>query len=182
MFALLGARPAPRTRKSGWAGPVVFLVILAVLIANTSHKTGGAPARSPASAARMGEPAGAAAAIAFTKSAARAGCPYAWGGTGPCSAGYDCSGLLMEAYAQAGVTIPRTTQGMWAGLPHVPMSDLKPGDLILYTGALQPGESPPGHVVMYIGGGYIVQAYGTGYPVAVSKGIPPGAWGAVSPD
>ena len=105
-----------------------------------------------------------------------------WGGTGPCGAGYDCSGLLMAAWSHAGVSIPRTTQGMWAGLRHVPMNALKPGDLILYTGYLNPGESPPGHVVMYLGGGKIIQAYATGYPVAISDSIPPGAWGAVRPD
>ena len=36
---------------------------------------------------------------------ARLGLPYCWGGTGPSC--YDCSGLAMEAYASAGVTIPR---------------------------------------------------------------------------
>ena len=155
---------------------------LAVLVIYASHGKIHTPhiAAGRAPAAMSGARAAQAAdAIDWTK--AQVGCPYVWGGTGPCGAGYDCSGLLMEAYAHAGITIPRTTQAMWADLPHVPMDHLQPGDLLLYTGYLAPGESPPGHVVMYLGGGRIIQAYATGYPVAISDGIPPGAWGAVRP-
>ena len=37
------------------------------------------------------------------------GCPYVWGGTGPCSDGFDCAGLVQAAWAAAGVDIPRDT-------------------------------------------------------------------------
>jgi cell wall-associated NlpC family hydrolase len=89
-------------------------------------------------------------AIAFAY--AQIGKPYQWGATGPGS--YDCSGLVQAAWAAAGVSIPRTTYDDWASLPHVPLSDLQPGDLILYEGE--------GHVAIYVGGGYIVDAPTTG--------------------
>jgi cell wall-associated NlpC family hydrolase len=59
------------------------------------------------------------------------------------------------------VTIPRTSEEQWANLPHV--SRPAPGDLIFYTGS--PIDPPPGHVVMYIGHGEVIQAYATGTPV-----------------
>ena len=92
-------------------------------------------------------------AVAFAY--AQIGKPYAWGATGPGS--YDCSGLVMAAWASAGVTIPRDTYGQWAGLPHVPESQIQPGDLILYDSE--------GHVAMYVGGGSIIDAPHSGASV-----------------
>jgi cell wall-associated NlpC family hydrolase len=85
------------------------------------------------------------------------GCPYSYGSTGPCSVGFDCSGLVMEAWAAAGITIPRDTYGQWAALPHVSTSDLQPGDLLYYNGI--------GHVAMYVGGGMIIDAPTEGEPL-----------------
>jgi peptidoglycan DL-endopeptidase CwlO len=89
-------------------------------------------------------------AVAFAY--AQLGKPYQWGATGPDS--YDCSGLVMAAWASAGVTIPRDTYEQWAGLPHIPVSQMQPGDLIIYDGE--------GHVAMYVGDGYIIDAPHTG--------------------
>lgn len=94
-------------------------------------------------------------AVAFVY--AQLGCPYVYGGTGPCSDGFDCSGLVQAAWAAAGVSIPRTTWEDWDALPHVPTSDLQPGDLLLYNGE--------GHVAMYVGGGDIIDAPQTGMDV-----------------
>jgi len=99
--------------------------------------------------------AGKAVAYAF----AQIGKPYVWGATGPDS--FDCSGLMEAAWSAAGVSIPRTTYEEWASLPHIPMSDLQPGDMILYN-----GES---HVAMYVGNGMIIDAPHTG---AVVEEIP----------
>jgi peptidoglycan DL-endopeptidase CwlO len=85
------------------------------------------------------------------------GCPYVYGGTGPCHSGFDCSGLVQAAWAAAGVAIPRDTYEDWAQLPHVSLSSIEPGDLILYNGE--------GHVAMYVGGGYIIDAPQTGLDV-----------------
>jgi cell wall-associated NlpC family hydrolase len=92
-------------------------------------------------------------AVAFVY--AQLGKPYVWGATGPGS--YDCSGLVQAAWAAAGVTIPRTTYEMWAALPHIATSAIQPGDLLFYDGI--------GHVSMYVGGGYIIDAPRTGLNV-----------------
>ena len=78
------------------------------------------------------------------------GCPYSYGSTGPCAVGFDCSGLVMSAWASAGVTIPRDTYEQWAALPHISESDIQPGDLLYYNGI--------GHVAMYVGNGMIIDA------------------------
>jgi cell wall-associated NlpC family hydrolase len=85
------------------------------------------------------------------------GCMYSYGSTGPCSVGFDCSGLVMSAWAAAGISIPRDTYEQWAALPHVAESDLQPGDLLFYNGI--------GHVAMYVGGGMIIDAPTQGEPV-----------------
>jgi cell wall-associated NlpC family hydrolase len=110
---------------------------------------------------------------------AQIGKPYVWGATGPDS--YDCSGLMFASWGAAGVSLPRTTYDEWADLPHIPMSDLQPGDLILYN-----GES---HVAMYVGtvGGtaYIIDAPHSGADVEripeATSWYADGADGAVRP-
>jgi peptidoglycan DL-endopeptidase CwlO len=94
-------------------------------------------------------------AVAFVY--AQLGCPYVYGATGPCSSGFDCSGLAQAAWASAGVAIPRDSYEQWAGLPHVALSDVEPGDLLIYDGE--------GHVAMYVGNGYIIDAPQTGMDV-----------------
>lgn len=85
------------------------------------------------------------------------GCPYVYGGTGPCSAGFDCSGLVQAAWAAAGISIPRDTYEQWSALPHVSASSIQPGDLLFYDGI--------GHVAIYVGDGYIIDAPSSPYSV-----------------
>jgi peptidoglycan DL-endopeptidase CwlO len=92
-------------------------------------------------------------AVAFAY--AQLGKPYVYGATGPSS--YDCSGLVQAAWAAAGVSIPRTTFEDWDSLPHIPVSQMVPGDLIIYDGE--------GHVAIYVGNGYIIDAPHTGADV-----------------
>jgi peptidoglycan DL-endopeptidase CwlO len=94
-------------------------------------------------------------AVAFAY--AQLGCPYVYGGTGPCHLGFDCSGLMQAAWAAAGVAIPRDTYEDWAALPHVPLADIEPGDILIYNGE--------GHAAMYVGDGYIIDAPQTGMDV-----------------
>ena len=92
-------------------------------------------------------------AVAFAY--AQLGKPYVYGATGPDS--YDCSGLVQAAWAAAGVSIPRTTFEQWDSLPHIPVSQMVPGDLVIYDGE--------GHVAIYVGNGYIIDAPHTGADV-----------------
>ncbi len=112
----------------------------------------------------------AAAATAISFARAQLGKPYVYGATGPDS--FDCSGLMQAA----GVAIPRTSEQQWASLPHVTAP--QPGDLVFYTGS--PIDPPPGHVTMYLGGGQMIEAYGTGYPIRITA-LRSGIWGYARP-
>jgi peptidoglycan DL-endopeptidase CwlO len=94
---------------------------------------------------------------------AQVGCPYVYGGTGPCTDGFDCSGLTMQAWASAGVSIPRTSYEQESELPQV---DLAAGDVTKY---LQPGDIlgfiGNGHVGIYVGDGKLIDAPQTGEDV-----------------
>ena len=109
-----------------------------------------------------GLPAGkvAAAAIAFAK--AQLGKPYQWGAAGPDA--YDCSGLVYAAYAVAGIRLGRTTYQWRQDGPVVPLSQIQPGDLLFSAGS-DGTRGNPGHVVMYLGGGQVIQAPQTGQDV-----------------
>ncbi|WP_190123195.1 C40 family peptidase [Streptomyces inusitatus] len=101
------------------------------------------------------------------------GKPYVWGAEGPWS--YDCSGLTSQAWAAAGLRIPRTSQEQWARLTRVPLSELRPGDLVVYF----PGAT---HVAIYLGDGTVVQAPRPGAVVKVSPVAANPVLGAVRPD
>lgn len=90
------------------------------------------------------------------------GVPYVWGGATP-GVGFDCSGLTMWAWGQAGVGLPHSAAAQYEDTEHVPLADMEPGDLIFYDegGVI-------GHVTMYIGGGQMVQAPETGEDVQVT--------------
>jgi cell wall-associated NlpC family hydrolase len=100
----------------------------------------------------------AAAAVAVQAAESRVGDPYVWGAAGPGE--FDCSGLVMWAYAQAGVYLPHYSGSQYDDTVQIPMSDLEPGDLVFPA---DPGE----HVAMYIGNGEIVQAPYTGADVQI---------------
>jgi cell wall-associated NlpC family hydrolase len=94
------------------------------------------------------------------------GVPYVWGGASP--SGFDCSGLVVWAYAQAGRPgLPHYTGALWAmGVP-VSYSQLAPGDLVFFYGG--------SHMGIYIGGGQFVHAPHTGDVVKISD-MSPGSY------
>ncbi|MET9968683.1 C40 family peptidase [Streptomyces sp. NPDC006356] len=100
------------------------------------------------------------------------GKPYKWGAEGPKS--YDCSGLTSEAWAHAGTPIPRTSQEQWARLDRIPLTELRPGDLVIYF----PDAT---HVALYVGRGKVIQAPRTGEKIKVSPIASNPVLGAVRP-
>jgi len=111
------------------------------------------------------------------------GVPYVFGGE-ETGVGFDCSGLVQWAWAQAGVSIGRTTETEWPSLTHVPLNALQPGDLLFYYNL--DGDNQVDHVVMYTGSGpygtdTVIQAPFTGSTVSYSPIFTAGLIGAARP-
>lgn len=96
-------------------------------------------------------------ALSFCKS--KLGTPYLWGGTGP---RYDCSGLMMKAYASVGISIPRTSKQQSTFGKSVSKSNLQIGDLVFFG-------SPVHHVGMYCGNNQYIHAPKTSDVVKISS-------------
>lgn len=101
------------------------------------------------------------------------GKPYVWGAEGPDS--YDCSGLTSQAWLDAGVAIPRTSQEQWRLLHRVPVEDMRPGDLIIYN-------ADATHVSLYLGDGEMIHAPRPGRSVTVAPAASMEILGVVRPD
>ncbi|MFF8651141.1 NlpC/P60 family protein [Streptomyces griseoluteus] len=110
-------------------------------------------------------------AVAFAT--AQLGKPYVWGAEGPDS--FDCSGLTSQAWADAGTPIPRTSQEQWRQLSHVDVTEMRPGDLIIYF-------ADATHVGMYVGDGKIIHAPRPGRTVTVAGAGTMPILGVVRPD
>ena len=110
-------------------------------------------------------------AVAFARR--ELGKPYVWGAEGPGS--YDCSGLTSQAWLKAGVPIPRTSQEQWRLLPRVPVTRMRPGDLIIYN-------ADASHVALYIGDGRMIHAPRPGRHVTVAPAGSMEILGVVRPD
>jgi peptidoglycan DL-endopeptidase CwlO len=106
-------------------------------------------------------------AIAYAR--AQLGKPYVYAAAGPDS--FDCSGLVMAAFASAGYQLPHYSGAQYASLPHIPISAAQPGDLLFW------GDAASEHVAIYVGDGRILEAGGTGNDVHIGPiwGQPMGA-------
>lgn len=85
------------------------------------------------------------------------GKPYKWAAAGLSS--FDCSGLTMDALAQAGITVPHNANTQWQQTKARPVTEnrLAPGDLVFFAGA-DGTRTAPGHVGIYVGDGQIIDA------------------------
>ncbi|HEX5494295.1 MAG TPA: NlpC/P60 family protein [Mycobacteriales bacterium] len=116
---------------------------------------GGSAGTAPVAAAPASGRAGVAVAAAMSK----LGSPYVWAAAGPDT--FDCSGLVLWAWAQAGVTLPHYTGDQYNMGTHVSRSQLQPGDLVFFYPDIS-------HVGMYIGGGNVIHAPQPGDVVKIS--------------
>ncbi len=97
-------------------------------------------------------------AIAVQAALTRVGDRLLWGGAGP--GAFDCSGLVMWAFQQAGIALPHSSQALAHGGQPVSLSDLQPGDVLTFY-------SDASHAGLYIGDGLMVHASTYGVPVRV---------------
>jgi peptidoglycan DL-endopeptidase CwlO len=88
----------------------------------------------------------------------KVGDPYVWGAAGPGQ--FDCSGLVVWAFAQEGIALPHYTGDLWNSGVHVARDDLEPGDLVFFFADIS-------HVGIYIGNGLMVDAPDFGETVRV---------------
>ena len=85
------------------------------------------------------------------------GIPYVSGGSTP--AGFDCSGFTQYVFRQYGISIPRTSGGQGGAGSQVSRGDLKPGDLVIFSG----------HVGIYVGNGSFIHSPSTGKSIQISS-------------
>jgi cell wall-associated NlpC family hydrolase len=122
---------------------------------------------------------------------AQLGTPYVWGGgdaTGPTrgvptptgrtpsGVGFDCSGLMVHAFAGIDIAVPHQTKAIWNrfGPPITDRAALMPGDMILLSNTGRPGARHPGgihHVGLYLGHGQVLHAPQTGSTVSIVDNI-----------
>jgi cell wall-associated NlpC family hydrolase len=89
------------------------------------------------------------------------GTPYRYGGSSP-TEGFDCSGLVHYVHARNGLYVPRSTRDQFRGSTAVPLSAIRPGDLLFF----RINGDKPGHVGIYIGRGSFIHAPSSGKAVS----------------
>jgi len=126
----------------------------------------------------------------INRALSRLGARYSWGGgnyNGPTvgvrdggvadsygdyySVGFDCSGLMMYAFAAAGIYLPHFSGYQYTSGTQVPLSRMQPGDMIFY------GDGGSEHVALYMGNGKMIEAPESGEVVKVS----PVRYGGIAP-
>ena len=113
------------------------------------------PSTGPAEAGQA--PASANSVVGFAY--AQVGKPYGSGMTGPDA--YDCSGLVVAAFSESGVELPRTSQAQWNASDPISGGELAPGDLVFSHGL--------GHVAIYVGDNQVVHATKPGDTVKIAS-------------
>lgn len=129
---------------------------IAELEAQTTQPVGGAdPAPAPVD---VGEVGSGVAAQAVEIALGQQGDPYVWGAAGPDA--FDCSGLAVYAFGNAGVSVPHYTGALWDNYPHVSYGAMQPGDIVFTSSH---------HMGIYIGNGQMVHAPNSGEVVRVDE-------------
>jgi cell wall-associated NlpC family hydrolase len=178
------AAPAPGQAAAPDAAPVLGSTIVARAAADAkifaeaqarqaAARAGAAPASAPKPAPKPAlkpavKPAAVPAPAVGSSVGARAlalakgkvGTPYVWGAAGPSA--FDCSGLIVWAYKQLGVSVPHSSSTLSTMGTPVAKAALQPGDLVFFY-------SPVSHVGIYAGNGMVLNATQSGEPVQFSK-------------
>jgi len=103
---------------------------------------------------------------AITFALSQQGKPYQWGALTTHQNSFDCSSLMLQAYRDAGITLPRVSRQQYRAGAMLPVEQAQPGDLLFWAY----DEDDPAtihHVAMYLGDGKIVEAQQDGVPVHI---------------
>ena len=156
------------TTPASAANSTTTIALATATSATTTNPGGPTNSPTPTTTTPNNQPTGppppqapdASAALAYAR--AQLGKPYQWGGAGPDS--FDCSGLTMMAWEQAGIDFPHLAQDQYNLTAREPLNDLIPGDLVFFG-------TPDNvyHVGIYIGNGNMIDAPETGQNVSVSS-------------
>jgi peptidoglycan DL-endopeptidase CwlO len=153
--AMAAAAPAPAALPPGdgqpGGGPGFGAAPAPAALPPGDGQPGGGPGFGAAPGSGQG-------AIAVQAALTQVGAPYSWGGAAP--GGFDCSGLVMWAFQQAGIALPHSSQALAHGGQPVSLSDLQPGDVLTFY-------SDASHAGLYIGDGLMVHSSTYGVPVRV---------------
>ncbi|MGH3558193.1 MAG: peptidoglycan hydrolase RipC [Mycobacterium sp.] len=151
--------PGQRTALADPGPPPPTAVLAAAAPAPEALAPGGGAPGEPLPDALPAAPgSGEGAAVAVQAAMTQVGSPYAWGGAAP--GGFDCSGLVMWAFQQAGIALPHSSQALAHGGQPVALSDLQPGDVLTFY-------SDASHAGIYVGDGLMVHSSTYGQPVRV---------------
>ncbi|MEV4560620.1 C40 family peptidase [Kitasatospora sp. NPDC049285] len=151
--------------RQGWDGSVYWFKNAAGEWRYTSHydvylqRTGDTGGRTRAPAASSGYEA------AVSYALAQVGKPYVWGGNGP--DGFDCSGLVQQAYRRAGISTPRVADDQYRATTPISSGQLQRGDLVFWSNNGR--ASGIHHVAIYLGDGTYVEAPRPGKNVRISR-------------
>ncbi|MGW4803621.1 C40 family peptidase [Kitasatospora sp. NPDC004272] len=157
--------------RQGWDGKVYWFKNEAGQWRYTSHhdvyveRTGdrGSSGQSAGQSAGQGAASGVEAAVTYAL--AQVGKPYVWGGNGP--NGFDCSGLVQQAFRRAGVSTPRVADDQYRAATPIGSGQLQRGDLVFWSNNGR--VSGIHHVAIYLGDGTYVEAPRPGKDVRVSR-------------
>ncbi|MEV5747697.1 C40 family peptidase [Actinoallomurus sp. NPDC052308] len=105
------------------------------------------------------------------------GMPYVWGGESDREGGYDCSGLVQYAFAQAGIRMPRTADIQAFTGWRLPYSQAQPGDLLTWKN--DPTFNGVSHIAIYIGNNKMVVARHTGTRIQIQDVYLSNFWGVI---
>lgn len=152
--------PGQRTAlaEPGPVPPPAAVPALAIAPAPEALPPGDGPGAPAPEALPGGGPGTAQGATAVQAALTQVGAPYSWGGAAP--GGFDCSGLVMWAFQQAGIALPHSSQALAHGGQPVSLSDLQPGDVLTFY-------SDASHAGIYVGDGLMVHSSTYGQPVRV---------------
>ena len=133
------------------AAALCLLTTALMCLSSCAARPGGAASRGPqelAERAREGleMPANERSRAVVDFASRQIGKRYCWGGVGPSC--FDCSGLVSRAWASVGVRLPHSSEAIASALVEVPLDEVRPGDVLWW----------PGHVAIYAGGGWTIEA------------------------